>query len=104
MNQIAPIAAPPRAVEIGGSERASSSAPAAGGSDFGDLLSGAIDEARAKERMASEAAVGFAQGDPGVGIHEVMIASEKANLSLRYAVTLKNKLLDAYRELMSTAV
>ena len=54
--------------------------------------------------MATEASTGFANGDPGVGIHEVMIASEKANISLRYAVTLKNKLVDAYRELMNTAV
>ena len=64
----------------------------------------AIDEARAREKIAGDAQVGFANGDPGVGIHEVMIASEKANVSLRYAVTMKNKLLDAYRELMNTSV
>jgi flagellar hook-basal body complex protein FliE len=33
-----------------------------------------------------------------------MIAAEKASVSLRYATTLKNKLVDAYRELMSTPV
>jgi flagellar hook-basal body complex protein FliE len=39
-----------------------------------------------------------------VGIHEVMIASEKASIELRYATTLKNKALEAYRDLMSTPV
>jgi flagellar hook-basal body complex protein FliE len=103
MATIAPIAAQIRPIELGGSERSAATRPAAGG-EFGALLSSAIDEARATEKAASESAVGFANGDPAVGIHEVMIASEKANLSLRYAVTLKNKLLDAYRELMSTQV
>jgi flagellar hook-basal body complex protein FliE len=34
----------------------------------------------------------------------VVIASEKANIAVRYAVTLKNKALEAYRELMNTQV
>jgi flagellar hook-basal body complex protein FliE len=46
----------------------------------------------------------FAAGDPAVGMHETMIAAEKASIGLRYAVTLKNKLLEAYRELMNTPV
>ena len=39
-----------------------------------------------------------------MGIHEVMIASEKANIEIRYATTLKNKAIEAYRELMNTQV
>lgn len=102
MHPIAPIATL-RPVELGGAERAAGPQAADGG-DFGSLLTGAIDEARMRDQVATEAAAGFASGDPSVGIHEVMIASEEANLSLRYAVTLKNKLLEAYRELMSTQV
>lgn len=64
----------------------------------------ALQEASALEGQAMEAAQQFAAGNPGVGIHEVMIASEKANISLRFATTLKNKALDAYRELMQTQV
>ena len=100
MTTIAPIA--PAALI--GSERTPAVARPAAGSGFSDLLSGAITEARARDQVATDSAVAFAHGDPGVGIHEVMIASEKANVSLRYAATLKNKLLEAYRELMSTAV
>jgi len=77
---------------------------AATGSSFAASLADAVSQARHAERSASEAAAGFAAGDPGVGIHEVVIASEKANISLRYATTLKNKLLDSYRELMNTQV
>ena len=31
-----------------------------------------------------------------------MIAAEKANITVRYAVTLKNRVLEAYRDLMNT--
>jgi flagellar hook-basal body complex protein FliE len=79
--------------------------PAEGrGPDFGDALVAAVEQASGAERAADQAATQFAAGDPSVGIHEVVIASEKANISVRYATTLKNKLIDAYRELMNTQV
>ncbi len=74
------------------------------GPDFGDALLGAVDRAAGSERAADDAATKFAAGDPAIGIHEVMIAAEKASITVRYATTLKNKLLDAYRELMNTQV
>src|SRR5215470_3054800 len=70
--------------------------------DFGKTLSNALTDASKAEKAADDAANRFAAGDPQMGIHEVMIAAEKANISVRYAVTLKNKLLEAYRELMNT--
>jgi flagellar hook-basal body complex protein FliE len=79
-------------------------APRVDGPDFADAFADAINKASADDRIASEMEQNFAAGDPNVGIHEVVIASEKANLSLRYSVTLKNKLLEAYRDIMSTQV
>jgi flagellar hook-basal body complex protein FliE len=70
------------------------------GSTFGDLIA----EARNRENVATEMAERFAAGDTSVGIHEVMIASEKANLALRFATTMKNKAIEAYRELINTQV
>ncbi len=72
--------------------------------DIAGSFTAALDEAHAAEKTATHSAEQFAKGDPGMGIHEVMIASEKANISLRYATTLKNKALEAYRELMNTQV
>jgi len=72
--------------------------------DLGDSFAHALQEAHATEQRSTHATEQFAKGDPGMGIHEVMIASEKASLSLRYATTLKNKALEAYRELMNTQV
>lgn len=72
--------------------------------DFSDAFGDALSEARTRESTATQAAEKFAAGDPSMGIHEVVIASEKANIALRYATTLKNKAIEAYRELMNTQV
>lgn len=74
------------------------------GPDFASALEDAFAGAADAEGVADDLAARFAAGDPDVGIHEAVIAAEKAAVKIRYAVTLKNKLLDAYRELMNTQV
>jgi flagellar hook-basal body complex protein FliE len=76
----------------------------AGKADLAGSFGKALQDAHAAEHTATDAAERFAKGDPGMGIHEVVIASEKANIAVRYATTLKNKALEAYRELMNTQV
>jgi flagellar hook-basal body complex protein FliE len=104
MSPIRAVEVPTAAIESVRGPREAGTAAGANGESFASTLADAVQGARMRERAASEAAAGFAAGDPAVGIHEVVIAAEKANVSLRYATTLKNKLLDAYRELMSTQV
>ena len=87
---VAPIATTPTAPTVAGAQ----------GADFGSALA----DARALETDATKMAEKFANGDASVGIHEVMIASEKANLALRFATTLKNKAVEGYRELMNSQV
>jgi len=41
----------------------------------------------------------FATGKP-IGIHDVVIATEKAGLSLRFLLQIRNKLLEGYQEIM----
>lgn len=77
--------------------------PASGGG-FADTLLDAVSQARALEQNAATASNKFAEGDPSVGIHEVVIAAEEANVAVRFATTMKNKVLEAYRELMNTPV
>src|SRR5690349_11400317 len=88
---------PPTPIDGAGLERyqgAGEVAPAADkGADFGAALTGALQKAGEAERSADDAAQRFAAGDPGMGIHEVMIAAEKASITVRYAVTLKNRVL-----------
>jgi flagellar hook-basal body complex protein FliE len=72
--------------------------------DLGEAFDSVLREARNAEQTSTKASEQFANGDPSIGIHEVVIASEKASIAVRYVTTLKNKALDAYRELMNTQV
>nr|HEX4316666.1 flagellar hook-basal body complex protein FliE [Kofleriaceae bacterium] len=74
------------------------------GGDLGESFAQAFKDARTYQEQATTSSEQFAAGNPNMGIHEVMIASEKASISLRYATTLKNKVLEAYRDLMNTQV
>jgi flagellar hook-basal body complex protein FliE len=76
----------------------------AGAADIGAAFAKALSDARGLETDATKAAEKFAKGDTSIGIHEVVIAAEKANIAVRYATTLKNKAVEAYRELMNTQV
>lgn len=72
--------------------------------NLGESFSKALTDAKELDKDATAQAERFANHDPSVGIHEVVIASEKASIAVRYAVTLKNKALEAYHELMNTQV
>ena len=72
--------------------------------DLGEAFDNVLREARGAEQASTQTAEAFANGDPNIGIHEVVIASEKANIAVRYVTTLKNKALEAYRDLMNTQV
>jgi len=78
--------------------------PISKGSDIAGSFGKALDDARGLEASSEKMAEKFANGDTSIGIHEVMIETEKANVAIRYATTLKNKAVEAYRELMNTQV
>jgi len=61
-------------------------------SDVNNLLNDA-------EKQVSDMASGKAEN-----IHDVMIAAEKANIGLELVVEIRNKLLEAYQEMMRMQV
>jgi flagellar hook-basal body complex protein FliE len=67
---------------------------------FGDKLTAAIgdlEEVAATADGSAGSAEGLVAGE--VGIHEAMVAMEKADIALRMGTTVRNKLLEAYRTL-----
>ncbi len=66
---------------------------------FAQALQEALDQVEQDLRAADDAARRMAAGQVE-SIAEVMIASERANLSLGLAVQVRNKLLEAYQEIM----
>ena len=70
---------------------------------FDNLLSSAIKmykEADSYQNQAEQAEIDFSLGY-STSTHDLAIAQQKANISLQYTVSVTNKVLEAYKELMS---
>ncbi|HOF04140.1 MAG TPA: flagellar hook-basal body complex protein FliE [Syntrophales bacterium] len=74
-----------------------------GGGSFSEALKGAIKEVNALQNQAEDA-VAKIQLDNRGSIHEVIIAMEKADISFRTMMQVRNKVLDAYQEIMRMTV
>lgn len=76
---------------------------AQGSGSFSEMLGKALDTVNNMEMDASHAAERMAAGlEPD--IHSVMIASEKASLAFQLTAQVRNKILDAYQEVMRMQV
>ncbi len=69
------------------------------GESFGDVLGRMVQEVNAKQNAASDA-VNSLQSGQNVPLHQAVIAMQEANISFQMMVEVRNKLLDAYQELM----
>lgn len=70
---------------------------------FGDSLSQAIKDVNGLQKEAGAAIEKMVSGE-AVDLHEVMIAAEKAKTSFDLLMEIRNKTIDAYRELMRIQV
>lgn len=67
--------------------------------DFKELLIDSLEKVNQDQLYAEKMDEALMAGKVD-NIEDVMIASEKAELSLSFAVEIRNKVLDAYKELM----
>jgi len=73
--------------------------PAAG---FGDALARAVSSLDASQQQADAASATLAAG--GGNLHETALALEKADIAMRVAVKARNKVVEAYQEVMRMSV
>lgn len=66
--------------------------------EFNRILKGAVSSVDRLEKDADRNIVDLLQGK--ADIHETMIAIQKADISMRLLLTVRNKVLEAYREIM----
>lgn len=83
---------------------AAPAAPAAGGSDFSQVLQSSIDKVNETQRQANQMAEKLAAGDTSQNLHEVMIALQTASVSFQEMVQVRNKLVSAYQDVMNIQV
>ena len=73
-------------------------------SGFGQLFNRAIDQVNDAQKTSAELAKAYEQGRPDIDITDVMIASEKAGVSFQAMVQVRNKLVEAYRDVMNMPI
>lgn len=66
---------------------------------FGSYLKDALDKVNNLQLESEQIGNDFAAGKTD-NIHQVMIASEKADIALQFTMQIRNKILDAYSEIM----
>lgn len=70
---------------------------------FKSVLTESIKELNNEQVEAGELMQAFLKGE-GPALHTVMISAEQANLSMEFAVQMRNKVLEAYQEVMRMQV
>lgn len=70
-----------------------------GEGSFGGLLGRMVQEANARQVAAGDAVRGLQAGN-NASLHQAVIAMEEASVSFHLMVEVRNKLLEAYQELM----
>lgn len=71
---------------------------------FGEILSQAVNKVNEVQKTSSSMATAYEQGVAGVDITDVMIASQKAAVSFQAMVQVRNKLVEAYRDVMNMPI
>ena len=70
---------------------------------FADLLKDAVDQVNRLQHQADGLADQLASGQLN-DVHQVMVAMEKASLALQLTIQVRNKVIEAYQEMMRTQV
>lgn len=74
------------------------------GPSFADVLGQAVNKVNDVQQTANQLATAFEMGDSGVDLTEVMIAKQKASLSFQGMTQVRNKLVQAYQDIMQMPV
>jgi flagellar hook-basal body complex protein FliE len=73
-------------------------------SGFGDMLKRSIDAVNDTQQKANAMRTSFEQGQEGLDLAEVMVAMQKSSLSFQAMVEVRNKLIEAYKDIKNMPV
>ena len=87
-----------------GQLNASAALPAAGEPDFQDVLKKAVLSVNEAQNSAQAKVQSFSTGESNMTLEEVMVSMQKANLSFQTMIAVRNRLVDAYKEVTNLQV
>lgn len=92
------VTALPGASELGASQGVGAAQPA-GGDSFATMLSNMVSDVNAQQNTATQT-VNALQGGQNIPLHQAVLSMEEANVSFQLMVEVRNRLLEAYQEIM----
>ncbi|QGZ39237.1 flagellar hook-basal body complex protein FliE [Pseudoduganella flava] len=72
--------------------------------DFSNALKGALDSVAESQNKAEALSKRFQMGDDSVNLSDVMISMQKASINFQATVQVRNKLVQAYSDIMNMQV
>ena len=104
--QITQVLAEMRALQAraSGVAEAPAAAPLAKPSEFANLLKTSVDHIAGMQNQATALANAYEAGDKSVDLTKVMLEVQKASLAFRAMTEVRNKLVDAYQQVMNMSV
>lgn len=83
---------------------AAQAVPELGQSSFAYMLGQAINKVSDTQQASNQLATAFEIGKSGVDLTDVMVASQKASVSFQALTQVRNKLVQAYQDIMQMPV
>lgn len=77
---------------------------AVNGPKFSDLMTQAIDKVNDVQQASGAIQKAYLKGDPNVDVTDVMIASQKSGVAFDAMVQVRNKLVEAYKDVMNMPI
>ena len=71
---------------------------------FADILLNSIDSVNKMQAEARTLSQDYLTGKPGVGLNDVMVSLQKSGIALNLGIQVRNKMVNAYQEIMNMAV
>ena len=72
--------------------------------EFGEMFSNAINAVNDTQQTSVTLSNAYQQGDAGVSLSQVMVASQKASISFQALTQVRNKLVEAYQDVMNMPI
>jgi flagellar hook-basal body complex protein FliE len=72
--------------------------------DFSSMMKSAVNKVNETQQAAGDLKTAFEMGDPNVSLADAMIASQKASVAFQATLQVRNKLVQAYEEVMRMSV
>jgi len=90
------------AAQAGGAPAKAATATGTGG--FGQAMRASLNRINDMQQAATGEAQAFQAGKPGVALYDVMIDTQESSVAFQVGVQVRNRLVNAYKEVMNMQV